>query len=155
MCVFVVWVVIFFGMYECCEVVGSATRAFASEFAVWLVRSWLFIGFMYIVVGVVYFVVYDGFMFMMLYKGVWGFWNLSGSASFYVNWTGVAEILGGFGVVFGLFLFGFMFDFCEFWLMFVSVVGLFLLIIVVMFVNMYMWIYNSFGSLSSNVDEFM
>ena len=34
-------------------------------------------------------------------RGAWGFWYLPGSASFHVNWTGVAEIAGGAGVLLG------------------------------------------------------
>ncbi|CAM9497360.1 unnamed protein product [Chrysoparadoxa australica] len=34
-------------------------------------------------------------------KGSWGIWYLPGSASFHVNWTGVAEVLGGLGLAMG------------------------------------------------------
>ena len=33
--------------------------------------------------------------------GTWGFWYLPGSAEFHVAWTGVAEILGGGGLLLG------------------------------------------------------
>jgi uncharacterized membrane protein len=32
-------------------------------------------------------------------QGAWGFWNLPGSASFHVYWTGVAELAGGLGLL--------------------------------------------------------
>lgn len=35
------------------------------------------------------------------HSGAWGFWYLPGSPSFHVNWTGVAEVLGGAGVLLG------------------------------------------------------
>jgi len=38
---------------------------------------------------------------MMPRRGAWGLWYLPGSASFHVNWTGVAEVLGGVGVLVG------------------------------------------------------
>jgi uncharacterized membrane protein len=35
------------------------------------------------------------------FKGAWGVWYLPGSPSFHVQWTGIAEILGGVGLIIG------------------------------------------------------
>ena len=154
-CVLAVWAAILLGTYECCEVVGPATRALAPELAAWSARSWPLIGLTYIAAGAAHFAVHDGFTSMMPHKGAWGFWNLPGSASFHVNWTGVAEILGGFGVVLGSLPFGLTPDFCESWLTPASAAGLFLLTIVVTPANTYMWTHNSPGPLPPNADESM
>jgi len=34
-------------------------------------------------------------------KGAWGVWYLPGSPQFHVQWTGIAEILGGVGLLIG------------------------------------------------------
>ena len=152
-CVLAVWSAILLGTYGCCEVLGPATRAVAPTLAAWSATTWPAIGLTYIAAGVAHFTVHDGFVSMMPHKGAWGFWNLPGSASFHVNWTGVAEILGGFGLICGSLPFGLTPDFCESWLTPASAAGLFLLTVVVTPANTYMWTHNSPGPLPPNADE--
>lgn len=70
--------------------------------------------------------------------------NLPGSPSFHVWWTGVAEILGGVGIVLGALDLPFTPD----WLLPASSFGLFLLVTVVSPANMYMWTHNAPGPLT-------
>ncbi|KAG2424601.1 hypothetical protein HXX76_014328 [Chlamydomonas incerta] len=53
------------------------------------------LGGLFAAAGVAHFTSKDAFESMYPRPGAWGFWNLPGSAAFHVEWTGVAEILGG------------------------------------------------------------
>jgi uncharacterized membrane protein len=76
-------------------------------------------------------------------QGTWGFWYLPGTPSFHIYWTGVAEILGGVGVILG----GLGIPGLPDWLLPASAWGLFLLVVCVSPSNMYMWTHNSPGPL--------
>ena len=82
-------------------------------------------------------------------QGAWGFWYLPGSPSFHVNWTGVAEILGGLGCVAGALELPGTPD----WLLPASAFGLFLLTVVVSPSNMYMWTHNASPLTEEQQDE--
>lgn len=51
--------------------------------------------------GVGHFGAADSFRDIYPPPGTWGFWYLPGSATFHVAWTGIAEFLGGLGLLFG------------------------------------------------------
>jgi uncharacterized membrane protein len=74
----------------------AAPELFAASRATWPVLAAGFVP-----AGVAHFALHDSFCTMMPRPGAWGVWYLPGSASFHVNWTGVAEALGGFGVLAG------------------------------------------------------
>lgn len=59
------------------------------------------IGLIYLVTGITHFTNLDGFCDVYPERGAWGWWYLPGSAKFHVEWTGVAEVLGGIAVLFG------------------------------------------------------
>lgn len=74
----------------------------------------------------------------------------TGSPSFHVNWTGVAEILGGLGIASALL----PIDTPE-WVVPASSWGIFLLTIAVTPANTYMWTHNAPGPLPEDADESM
>lgn len=83
-------------------------------------------------------------------QGAWGFWYLPGSPSFHVNWTGVAEVAGGLGLVLG----ALHLDFLPAWLESAAAGGLCALTAVVSPSNMYMWTHNAPGPLTEEqLDE--
>ena len=149
------WVAILLATYECCSVVGPALEHLAPGIMAWSKTTWPIIGVTYVAAGVAHFTVHEGFVSMMPHKGAWGFWNLPGSASFHVNWTGVAEILGGAGLIIGSLPFGLTPDALEPWLTPASAAGLFLLTCVVTPANTYMATHNAPGPLPPNADESM
>ena len=78
-------------------------------------------------------------------QGSWGgLWRLPGSPSFHVNWTGVAEIVGGFGLVIGVL----HPDWAPQWLGSASAAGLCAITYAVTPSNFYMWSHNSPGPLT-------
>ncbi|KAG2496589.1 hypothetical protein HYH03_005411 [Edaphochlamys debaryana] len=75
-----------------------------ATYAPWLAESFvsnrgIAIGGLFLLAGVAHFTTHDAFTNMYPKQGAWGFWSLPGSPSFHVNWTGVAEILGGGALV--------------------------------------------------------
>jgi uncharacterized membrane protein len=82
-------------------------------------------------------------------RGAWGLWYLPGSAEFHVEWTGVAEILGGLGLMIG----SLPFDAVPAWLAPASAYGLCLLTAVVTPANVYMFTHNAPGPLPK--DKFL
>lgn len=63
--------------------------------------TWPLLGAIYAAAGVTHFTLQEEYENIYPSKGAWGFWYLPGSAAFHVQWTGVAEILGGVGLLIG------------------------------------------------------
>lgn len=63
--------------------------------------SWFILGFFFILAGAAHFTVKKDFVNIYPARGSWGFWYLPGSPEFHVEWTGVAELLGGFWLLLG------------------------------------------------------
>lgn len=63
----------------------------------------VFFGLLFVAAGWSHFKLPGEYESMMPEKGAWGgLWNLPGDASWHVQWTGVAEILGGLGLLLSL-----------------------------------------------------
>ena len=69
-------------------------------FAKWK-TTWPLLGVVYVLAGVAHFGVQDAFMSIYPPQGTWGLWYLPGSPEFHVEWTGIAEFLGGSGLLIG------------------------------------------------------
>jgi uncharacterized membrane protein len=69
-------------------------------FANWK-SSWPLLGAVYMLAGAAHFGVKESFQSIYPPQGTWGLWYLPGSPEFHVAWTGVAEFLGGLGLVGG------------------------------------------------------
>lgn len=63
--------------------------------------TWPILGAVFVAAGVTHFTVEEEYCNIYPPKGTWGIWYLPGSAKFHVQWTGVAEILGGTGLLIG------------------------------------------------------
>jgi uncharacterized membrane protein len=65
--------------------------------------SWpIIFGLFYMAVGVSHFTATDRYKNIYPYQGAWGgLWQVPGSAAFHVAWTGVAEVVGGLGLLAG------------------------------------------------------
>jgi len=63
--------------------------------------TWPLLGVIYTAAGVTHFTLESEYINIYPQKGAWGFWYLPGSPKFHVQWTGIAEILGGLGLVIG------------------------------------------------------
>mmetsp|Transcript_19995 Transcript_19995/g.48038 ORF Transcript_19995/g.48038 Transcript_19995/m.48038 type:complete len:305 (+) Transcript_19995:71-985(+) len=63
--------------------------------------TWPLLGFVYVLAGATHFTLEKEYVNIYPAKGAWGFWNLPGTPEFHVRWTGVAEILGGLGLLIG------------------------------------------------------
>lgn len=63
--------------------------------------TWPLLGVIYAAAGVTHFTLQDAYENIYPQKGAWGIWYLPLSPSFHVKWTGVAEVLGGVGLVIG------------------------------------------------------
>ena len=59
----------------------------------------LVLGTLFALAGVGHFVAAEAFRDIYPPPGTWGFWYLPGSAAFHVTWTGIAETLGGMGLL--------------------------------------------------------
>ena len=60
----------------------------------------ILMGVVYLAAGVGHFTSSQAFQDIYPPIGTWGIWYLPGSAAFHVAWTGVVEVLGGFGLLF-------------------------------------------------------
>jgi len=147
-----VFVALLAGTYASCATLGPALERLSPSLMAWSKSTWPIIGITYVAAGVAHFSFHDGFVSMTPHRGAWGFWNLPGSASFHVNWTGVAEILGGAGLLLGSLPFGLTPDGLE-WLTPVSAACLFALTLAVTPANVYMFTHNSPGPLPPAADE--
>ena len=121
---------------SCAGVAPALESAFPDLFA-FSRSTWPLVGGTFVLAGAAHFLAHDAFCTMMPQRGAWGLWNLPGSPSFHVNWTGVAEILGGAGVIVG----DAAFPGCRE----ASALGLFALTIAVTPANLYMWTHNAPG----------
>lgn len=63
--------------------------------------TWPLLGAIYAAAGVTHFTLQEEYENIYPSKGAWGFWYLPGSPTFHVQWTGVAEFLGGVGLLIG------------------------------------------------------
>lgn len=63
--------------------------------------SWPLLGVIYAAAGVTHFTLSKDYENTFPTKGAWGVWYLPGSPQFHVQWTGIAEILGGVGLLIG------------------------------------------------------
>lgn len=63
--------------------------------------TWPLLGVIYMAAGVTHFTLESEYINIYPKKGAWGFWYLPGSPKFHVQWTGIAEILGGLGLLIG------------------------------------------------------
>jgi uncharacterized membrane protein len=61
----------------------------------------LVLGAIYALLGSAHFVAPDEFENVVPLYGTWGIWYFQGSRSFHVVWTGVAETVGGLGMMLG------------------------------------------------------
>jgi uncharacterized membrane protein len=86
------------------------TQAFSSVLTDWTAQyewlqnfrySWPVLGAVFVAAGVTHFTVEDEYCNIYPSRGTWGLWYLPGSPQFHVQWTGVAEILGGVGLLLG------------------------------------------------------
>ena len=78
-------------------------------FANWK-STWPVIGVVYVLAGLAHFGVSDAFVGIYPPQGTWGLWYLPGSPGFHVAWTGIAELMGGAGLVVGSFCRSFVSD---------------------------------------------
>jgi uncharacterized membrane protein len=63
--------------------------------------TWPILGLVYAAAGITHFTVQEEYENIVPPIGTWGIWYLPGSAPFHVQWTGVAELVGGVGLVIG------------------------------------------------------
>jgi uncharacterized membrane protein len=65
--------------------------------------SWpIVLGLVFVAAGVTHFTLADEYKNIYPYQGAWGgLWKLPGSADFHVAWTGLAELVGGLGLLAG------------------------------------------------------
>ena len=90
--------------------VGSVAATFASEaigeqlpsgWGTNAVKASSLLGAAFILAGYSHFALPEAYEAIYPPPGTWGFWYLPGSASFHVKWTGVAECVGGTGLLLG------------------------------------------------------
>eukprot|EP00899_Mesostigma_viride_P004021 jgi/Mesvir1/1361/Mv12282-RA.1 len=138
------------GTAFCCTQVGPWFAQNLPWFYHFSEATWPIIGVPFIAAGVAHFGMEKGFLDMYPHRGAWGIFYLPGSPSFHVQWTGVAEVLGGVGVVLGglPFASGLVPD----WVPSLSAWGLFLLTWAVTPANIYMFTHNAPGPLPEGVD---
>ena len=61
----------------------------------------LLLGVVFFAAGIGHFISEQAFCDIYPPRGTWGIWYLPGSANFHVAWTGIVELLGGSGLLFG------------------------------------------------------
>ena len=61
----------------------------------------ILLGILFTLAGVGHYVNSQGFQDIYPPRGTWGIWYLPGSSAFHVAWTGIVELIGGFGLIAG------------------------------------------------------
>ena len=125
-----------------CSVLAPALEAALPDFMAFSRSTWPLLGTTFVAAGYAHFALHDAFVTMMPRPGAWGFWNLPGSPSFHVNWTGVAELAGGAGVLLGAVP---QIADAAPWLGPAAAAGLFALSVAVYPANVYMYTHNAPG----------
>lgn len=148
-----VWSGIAIGTFECVTVVGPALERASPALMAWSRSTWPIIGATYVAAGWAHFAFREGFESMMPHLGCWGFWNVPGSKKFHVEWTGVAEITGGFGLMLGSLPFGATPPALASWLTPTCAACLFALTCVVTPANTYMFTHNAPGPLPPDAPD--
>ena len=94
---------VFAAMFLGTQVLSSVFAGLTFEyewFQTWR-YTWPLLGAVYVAAGIAHFPLEDEFANIYPPKGTWGLWYLPGNAEFHVRWTGVAEVLGGLGLLVG------------------------------------------------------
>eukprot|EP00288_Rhodomonas_lens_P017325 CAMPEP_0177711936 /NCGR_PEP_ID=MMETSP0484_2-20121128/12130_1 /TAXON_ID=354590 /ORGANISM="Rhodomonas lens, Strain RHODO" /LENGTH=207 /DNA_ID=CAMNT_0019223709 /DNA_START=200 /DNA_END=823 /DNA_ORIENTATION=- len=114
-----------------------------STFNAWS-KTFSLLSFIFLAAGVAHFTSAEAFNSIYPPPGTWGLWALPGSSEFHVAWTGVAEVLGGTGLLVGslseLAPEGVRDNLRK--LRKISAAALFLLVVCVSPANIYMWTHN-------------
>jgi uncharacterized membrane protein len=100
-CVATIFAALGLGTQFASDVVAPAIEHAVPSLFAFSRATWPLLGTTFVAAGVAHFTLHDEFCTMMPQRGAWGLWYLPGSNSFHVNWTGVAEIFGGAGVLLG------------------------------------------------------
>eukprot|EP00873_Tetraselmis_striata_P039817 jgi/Tetstr1/460081/TSEL_005401.t1 len=129
------------GTAASCSLVGPAIARSLPGFFAFSESTWPLLGVTFLAAGVAHFTVEQGFLDMYPHRGAWGIYYLPGSPSFHVRWTGVAEVLGGAGLLLG----ALPLDAVPGWLEGASAAGLFALTWAVTPANIYMFTHNAPG----------
>lgn len=87
------------GTYLLSSLLSSATLQY--EWIQSWKYTWPLLGVIYAAAGATHFTVEDEYVNIYPANKAWGFWSLPGSPQFHVRWTGVAELLGGLGLLIG------------------------------------------------------
>ena len=87
-------------VYEAARSRSASRRAWDT----WESFSAVVLGLTFVAAGRSHFTLPEAFKAIYPPPGTWGFWYLPGSADFHVAWTGVAECLGGAGLLLGCLL---------------------------------------------------
>lgn len=123
--------------YACCATLGEAVANGVPSFVTSCGAA--FLGLVFMAGGAAHFGLHEAYCNTMPHRGAWGVWQLPGSASFHVYWTGVAEILGGLGLLLAVV------PFIEFpvWLGPLAASGLFALTLAITPSNVYCATHNA------------
>lgn len=78
-----------------------ATKPLREVLPSFFTKTTFLIGAVYVAAGIAHFGVEDAFLSIYPPQGTWGLWYLPGSPEFHVEWTGIAEVLGGAGLLAG------------------------------------------------------
>ena len=88
--------------YSSAAVYEAARNSFDSVWwRRWEIWSAITLGVTFVLAGRSHFTMPEAFKAIYPPIGTWGFWYLPGSSDFHVAWTGVAELLGGSGLLLG------------------------------------------------------
>ncbi|CAG9464798.1 unnamed protein product [Pedinophyceae sp. YPF-701] len=108
-------------------------------------QPWI-LGLTFMAAGYAHFGLQQGFLDMMPHQGAFGgLWQLPGSDKFHVEWTGVAELVGGAGLLLGAIDRTFSLGLLPTWVEPAAALGLFFLVIAVSPANIYMYTNNAPG----------
>ena len=61
----------------------------------------ILLGIVFFAAGIGHFISAEDFAAIYPHRGTWGIWYIPGSANFHVAWTGIVELFGGSGLLFG------------------------------------------------------